>query len=99
MNDLILYAILALMGCAIAYLIVKVGQPVEVRGARQPRDKDNFFDDIGEIGDVLKEIQPEIEKGLKLKEEQKESLTNWIKTIDKITKSKMLRWAIRKFGK
>lgn len=99
MNDLILYVILALMGVAIAYLIVKVGQPIEIRGTRQPKEKDEFFDDIGEIGDILKELQPEIEKGLKLKDEQKTSLSNWINTIDKVTKSKMLRWAVRKFAK
>jgi len=99
MNELILYAILALMGCAIAYLIVKVGQPVEIRGERRPKnEKENFVDDIGEIGDILKELKPEIVKGLKLKEEQEKSLTNWINTIDKVTKSKMLKWAIRKFA-
>ena len=99
MNELILYAILALMGIAIAYLIVKVGQPVEISGERRPhKPKEDFLDDIGEIGDILKELKPEIVKGLKLKEEQEKSLSNWINTIDKTLKSKIVKWAIRKFA-
>jgi len=97
MNDLIIYAIFSIMGIAIVYLIYKIGQPVEIRGTRQPREKDNFIDDIGEIGDILIELKPEIVTGLKLKEEQEKSLTNWINTIDKTLKSKMVKWALRKF--
>lgn len=98
MNDLILYAILALMGIAIAYLIIQVKQPVEIRGERrQSKPKEDFVEDIGEIGDILKELEPEIVKGLKLKEEQQKSLKNWINTIDKTLKSKLVKWAIRKF--
>ena len=99
MNDLILYAILALMGISIAYLIVQVRQPVEIRGERSTRKpKDDFLEDIGEIGDILKELKPEIVKGLKLKEDQEKSLTNWINTIDKTLKSKLVKWALRKFA-
>lgn len=97
MNDLILYAILALMGIALIYVISKVRQPIEIRQTREKREKDDVAEGIGEIGDILKELQPEIEKGLKLKDEQKESLSHWINTIDKVTKSKMVKWAIRKF--
>lgn len=100
MDELILYIILGLMGVAIGYLILKVGQPVEVRGERtQRKDKDNFLDDVGEIGGILKELEPEIIKGLKLKEEQQKSLKNWINTIDKTLNSKIVKWALRKFGK
>ena len=96
MNDLILYAILALMGIAITYLIIQVRQPVEIRGTRERKESDNFVEDIGEIGTILKELQPEIVKGLKLKEEQEKSLENWFNTIDKITKSKLLKWGLKK---
>ena len=99
MNDLILYAILALMGIAIAYLIVQVKQPVEIRGERGTRKpKEDFVEDIGEIGDILQELKPEIVKNLKLKEDQEKSLTNWINTIDKTLKSKLVKWAIRKIS-
>ena len=99
MNDLILYVILALMGIAITYVIIQVRQPVEIRAERRKKEEDSFIDDLGEIGDILKELQPEIESGLKLKEEQKKSLANWINTIDKVTKSRILKWAAKRFMK
>lgn len=99
MNDLLLYVILALLGIAVTYLIVQVRQPVELSGTREKREKDSFYDDLGEIGEMLKEMQPEIEKGLKLKDEQKESLSHWINTIDKVTKSKLLKWGLRRMMK
>ena len=99
MNDLILYVILGLMGLAIVYLIAKVRQPVELRTARERKEDATFIDDVGEIGEIIKELQPEIEKGLKLDEKQKESLTHWISTIDKVTKSKLLKWGLKKVMK
>jgi len=99
MNEYILYAILGVMGFAIVYLIAKVRQPVEIRTTREKKDDESILDGLGEIGDILKELQPEIEKGLKLKEEQKASLSSWINTIDKVTKSRILKWVARKFVK
>jgi len=99
MDDLFLYIILAIMGIAITYVIIKVGQPVEIRGTRERKDRDDPLDDIGEIGEILQELKPEIVKGLKLKEEQEKSLTNWINTIDKTLKSRLVKWALRKFTK
>lgn len=99
MNDLILYAILGLMGLAIVYLIAKVRQPVELRTSRERKEDVTFIDDVGEIGEIIKELQPEIEKGLKLDDKQKESLTHWITTIDKVTKSKLLKWGLKKVMK
>jgi len=99
MNDILLYAILALLGIAVTYLIVKVRQPIEISGTRQPKEKDSFADDIGEIGTILQELKPEIVKGLSLKEEQEKSLTHWINGIEKTLKSKVLKWALRKFLK
>ena len=99
MNDLILYVILALMGIAITYVIIQVRQPVEIREERRRKQEDSILDDLGEIGDILKELQPEIESGLKLKEEQKKSLSNWINTIDKVTKSRILKWAAKRLMK
>jgi len=98
MNELILYAILAVMGSAIAYLIVKVRQPIEISQTRRPKEKESFVDDIGEIGTILQELKPEIVKGLKLQEEQEKSLTHWINTIDKTLKSKLLSYALRNFN-
>jgi len=99
MNDILLYVILAIMGIVMAYVVVKVRQPIEIRGARQPKEKESFADDIGEIGTILQELKPEIVKGLNLKEEQEKSLTHWINGIDKTLKSKMVKWALRKFLK
>ena len=99
MNDLLLYVILALLGIAVTYLIIKVGQPIEISGTRQPKEKESFVDDIGEIGTILQELKPEIVKGLKLKEEQEKSLEHWINGIDKTLKSKLVKYALRKFLK
>ena len=100
MNDLILYAILAFMGIAIVYLIAKIRQPIELAPKDKAKaDKDNFIEDIGSIGDILTELEPEIVKGLNLKEEQAKSLKHWIITIDKITKSKVLKWVAKRVMK
>lgn len=98
MNDLIVYAIFGLMSCAIVYLLIKIRQPVEISGTRERREKDDPLNDLGEIGEILQDLKPEIVKGLKLKEEQEKSLTNWINTIDKTLKSRLVKWAIRKFA-
>lgn len=99
MNDLILYAILAIMGLVMAYVVVKVRQPIEISGTKEKREKESFVDDIGEIGTILQELKPEIVKGLNLKEEQEKSLEHWINGIDKTLKSKLVKYALRKFLK
>lgn len=99
MNELILYAILALIGIALVYVIAKVRQPIEIREEREKRKDASLVDDIGEIGTILQELKPEIVKGLKLDEKQSESLENWFTTIDKITKSKMLKWGLKRVFK
>lgn len=89
-----IYVIIGLQTLAIIYLIIKVRQPITVK--REKREKEDFLEDLGDMGDILKELQPELEKGLNLKEDQKARLTTWINTIDKVTKSRLLKWLLKK---
>lgn len=88
-------AVLALQAVAIIYLIIKVRQPVVIRRSRNPKDD---MPDLGDIGEILMEIKPEIERNLKLNEDQKKVLDTWIRTIDITTKSKLSRWVLKKIG-
>lgn len=96
MIEYIVYALLAINTVTIVYLIIKVRQPVKVRHERSSKNPD--IPEVGEIGDILKEVQPEIERNLKLNEEQKKIVDTWIKTIDATTKSKLMKWILKKLG-
>lgn len=89
-----IYAIIAIQTLAIIYLIIKVRQPVTIK--REKKEKEDILDDLGDMGDILRELQPEIEKGLNLKEDQKKRLTTWVNTVDKVTKSRLLKWILKK---
>lgn len=101
MNDLILYAMFLIMGLALVYVINKVRQPIEIDESERgtiKRHSNDLVSGIGEIGDVLQELKGEISKGLKLKPEQVTRLELYVNSIDKLTKSKLLRWALHQVG-
>lgn len=96
MNELILYAVLGLLGLAVVYLILKVRQPVVIQKPRKKSEEPDVTESLGDIGEIIKEAQPEIVKMLKLNEEQQKTLNTWVSTLDKITHSKLLGWLIKK---
>lgn len=93
MIDWIIYAVLGILCLTTLYLIRKVNQPLVIR---RTRTTEEGIPELGDIGDILKEMQPEIIKNLKLNDEQQKTLKKWITTIDVITKSKITRWILKK---
>ncbi len=90
-----LWIILILLSGAVFYLIWKIRQPIIVRSSKKGKDE---VPDLSDLGDILLEIQPEIERNLNLNEDQKKILGTWINTINKVTKSKLSTWLIDKLG-